>query len=106
MTKSCKGTGYSEHSLEYRQHVTHANSGTVIRCANFHVVFWHTTQLKEHMQRDAFCFYINICLYTCVCMHMHINCEILKHSAKFVKTKKTILTVWTKRSIVFTPRIS
>lgn len=68
MTNSCKGTGYSEHSLDYRQHVTHANSGTVIQYANFHVMFWHITQLKEHMQRDVFCLYINIYLYTYVCV--------------------------------------
>lgn len=108
MTNSCKGIGYSDHNLDYCQCVTHANSGTVIQCANFHVLFWHMIQLEQHISTDVFCLYSVYLVYTrvCVCVYTHVKCEMLQHIAKLIKTSNIIFAVWTKRPTVLIPRIN
>lgn len=69
MKNSCKGTGYFDHNLDYCWHVTHANSGTVIECANFHVLFWCIIQLEQHIYTDVFRLYVY--MYICLCVHAY-----------------------------------
>lgn len=63
MTNSWKGTGYFGHNLNHCQQVTPANLCTVIHCANFHVLFWHAIQLKQHTHTDI--------SHLCVCLHVY-----------------------------------
>lgn len=73
---SCKGTGFFDHSLGYSWGVAHANSGTAIRCANFHFVFWQRATQRMHARMNGI--YYSIYTYMCVHVgvHMHKMCEV------------------------------